>query len=296
MALSLNRINAFLLALAALLAVLLWRGTEPSTSAGEPGRLLANLTPEEIDQLTISTADKENITLVRHGDGWQLQTPYTQPASKLKVEALLAMVSAPVYERFTPTGMEHQQFQRDGAEVTVSFADSRFVFGRRSPVGQRRYGFSDGDVVLINDFYFHHANSRWVDWVANRLLSEQSRLTRIELPGLVIHNTQQGWQVQGDQPLELDLDQSQLNALAQRWQHLHTMGAIPLPDGSEFGALPKIRLDWVDSGSGERQELTLFWLEQGGDFGLLCPQRGVAHQLEPELAKQLLPETPTPSP
>ena len=288
MAQPLNRVNTLLLGLVAIFAALLW--WQPQTDTDAPS--LTGLKREQVQSLTIQGIGDAPFKLTRRDQQWWLTTPRELPADQLKADALLALIEAPVYDRFAlPGGKLKQQFIADTDRHWVRFDQLLVSFGQSHPVGQRRYlnvidetdGHPQGaEIVLIDDLYYHHLRSDWVDWVSHQPLPTDITLTRIALPELTLVKDQQRWQ---STPAASSFDD--INQLVSHWQHLWAMKVTALPTDSSANDLDSVTLEWLDVADAQHS-VTLHIHPLSRELQLLDSLHGLVYHIDPTVAAGLL--------
>lgn len=293
MAQTLNRVNALLLGLVAILAALLW--WPPHIETGTPS--LTELKREQVRSLTIQGLGDAPFNLIRRDQQWWLMTPRELPADQLKTDALLALVEARIYDRFAmPPGKLKQPFITDGDRHWVRFDQLLVTFGQSHPLGQRRYlsvkndagsGPQTTEIVLVNDLYYHHLRSNWIDWVSHQPLPTHITLTRIALPELTLVQDQLRWQ--STPPASSSDD---INQLVSRWKHLWAMKVTELPPGSNLEGLNSVTLEWLDTA--DAQHSVKFHLHPlSRELQLLDSSHGLVYHIDPTVAAGLLGPQPT---
>jgi hypothetical protein len=147
----LDRIN---LALAVLLAALLWANRQP---AGEPAPPLTGLDPALVSEVRVQRGEHLQLALLRDTQGWMLTHPEVRRAEPQRVDTLLGVLQAPVGWRLQGSPADLAPFGLDHPVLTLSFDDIQVHFGAASSPPGQRYVAVQGRVVLIDDAYFRVA-------------------------------------------------------------------------------------------------------------------------------------------
>ena len=280
MAQTLNKVNVFLLALAITLGALLWWA--PSTSNQTMGETLTQLSVDQIETITIQGRDNEPFTLAHRHQQWWLTGSRELPADPQKIDALMALLKAPVYDRFSrSTSGTGDQFITAEHNQWVRFNQLEIRFGQSHPLGQRRYLSINNEIALVDDFYYHHLLSQPVDWVSHQLIPPGVTLSRIALPELTLTLENGRWQ---SAPTAASADQ--INQLVSRWQNLFAAKITELVDDDAVSDLPQVTLEWQGTPAAP-ETLTLHLRTFNDEKQLVNRQQRVAYHLNSATADAL---------
>lgn len=210
-------LNLALMLGVAVLAVIAWQ--QPGKTPPPPTVRLTTLDPDGITRIAFHPPRGEPFALQRDGETWFIEQPHLR-AQPFRVQTLLELPAAASAARLSLADNQDNAFGVDPPQARVVFNDTEVAFGLTNPVGLRRYVRVGDAVHLIDDRYFHHAASQWVDWVDRRLLPEGVTLTRVQLPGLILNRSDTGWRL--DPPQEAT-GADAITALVEEWQRAYAM-------------------------------------------------------------------------
>lgn len=246
-------LNVLLLTGVAALAFWLWRDTPPVAPVSE-------LAPAAVQRIAVERRGERSLELVRADSGWRLQVPRELPASQQHLELLLGFLQLPVTARYPSAEVDLAGAGLIAPLLTVSFNESRYVFGGLDPLGQQRYLLHEDEVLLVREGVSALLISPWWNFIDRRLLPE-GEPRRLHFSDGETHT------LTPDEPRTA------------RWQH---------------GAAAIVR-PWLNEVRGEVFELELVsgqrlpwqWLD-GEQPGLLRPDLGLVYQLSAEQLNELL--------
>lgn len=229
-------LNLALVLIVAILAVIAWQ--QPGKTPPPPTITLTTLDPDSVAHIAFHPPRGEPFALRRDGDAWFIEQPHLR-AQPFRVQTLLKLLTAPSAAQLSPADDQDNAFGFDPPQARVMFNDTEIAFGLTNPVGLRRYVRVGDTVHLIDDRYYHHAASQWVDWVDRRLLPEGVTLTGLKLPDVTLNRADTGWRLAPAQPA---IGADAINALVEEWQRAYAM------DVEQAAAVPgdakPLRLQW----------------------------------------------------
>lgn len=229
-------LNLALVLIVALLAVIAWQ--QPGKIPPPPTTKLTALDPESITHIAFHPPRGEPFALQRDGDVWFIEQPHLR-AQPFRVKTLLELPAAASAAQLSLADNQDNAFGVAPPQARVVFNDTEIAFGLTNPVGLRRYVRVGDAVHLIDDRYYHHATSHWIDWVDRRLLPEGVTLTRVQLPDLTLNRTDTGWRLDPPQPA---IGADAITALVEEWQRAYAMDVEPA--GEVPGDTRPLRLEW----------------------------------------------------
>jgi hypothetical protein len=228
-------LNLGLAIVIAALAAVAW--LEPGKTPPPPEIKLTTLDVQSVKRIEFHPPRGQGFALVRDGKDWFIEQPRLR-AQPFRVDTLLELPGAVSAAQLTLTENENNAFGVDPPQARIVFDHTEIAFGLTNPVGLRRYVRVGDAVHLIDDRFFHHATSRWTDWVDRRLLPEGVTLTRIDLPDLTLEHADGGWQLTPPRPA---IGTDAITELVGEWQRAYAMDVEQAEPPAD--AKP-IRLTW----------------------------------------------------
>ncbi|HCO45008.1 MAG TPA: hypothetical protein DIT63_12950 [Gammaproteobacteria bacterium] len=229
-------LNLALVLIVALLAAIAWQ--QPGKTPPPPATRLTALDPGSVAHIAFHPPRGEPFALQREGETWFIEQPRLR-AQPFRVRTLLELLTAPSAAQLAPADDQDNAFGVEPPQTRVVFDDTEIAFGLTNPVGLRRYVRVGDTVHLIEDRYYHHAASQWVDWVDRRLLPEGVTLTGLQLPDLTLSRADTGWQLDPPPPA---IGADAITALVEEWQRAYAMDVEPA--GELPGDAKPLRLEW----------------------------------------------------
>jgi hypothetical protein len=228
-------LNLGLAIVVAALAAVAW--LEPGKTPPPPEIKLTTLDAQSVKRIEFHPPRGQGFALVRDGNEWFIEQPRLR-AQPFRVETLLELPGAVSAAQLTLADNKDNAFGVDPPQARIVFDQTEIAFGLTNPVGLRRYVRVGDAVHLIDDRFFHHAASKWTDWVDRRLLPEGVTLTRIELPDFTLERADNGWQLSPPRPA---IGADAITELVDEWQRAYAMDV----EAAEAPADAKpIRLTW----------------------------------------------------
>jgi hypothetical protein len=267
----------------AVLALVAWR--QPGKAPPPAEIKLTTLDPHTVKRIEFHPPRGDGFALVRDGKDWFIEQPHLR-AQPFRVETILELPGATSAARLALADNKDNSFGVDPPQARVLFDDTEIAFGLTNPVGFRRYVRVGDAVHLIDDRWFHHAASKWTDWVDRRLLPDGVTLTRVQLPDIKLARTGVNWQASPERP---GVGADAITALVDEWQRAYAMDV-------EQAAAPAdakpLRLEW------EGGALDLALARDGDEWLLYRRDAPIRYRFSDNQGKRLLElkEPPPPAP
>lgn len=267
-------LNLVLLALAALLALAVYLGRTQTP----PKAPLTPLAPETIREIQIEHLGAETIRLEKADGAWQLRAPVQARADAFEVNAVLGLATLEVQKTLAPETLDLAQLGLAPPRYRVRFNDLSLAIGGTEPLQYRRYVQQGGAVVLVNDPPSSALDADFSDLVSKALLPPGAAVRRLQLPGLELTRSADGWQARGRNAGAASAEQ--LQALAQAWQNASAMWNA-LEPGTPTGERVHLTLE-------DGTELAFVVLGREPQLLLARPDLRVRYTLSRALADELL--------
>jgi len=130
------------------------------------------------------------------GDAWALTAPFRLPADPAVVAALLAdLASARAAARYPASALKPAVVGLDAPSLLLELAAAmdpqgagaaRYAFGGTEPIDNRRYVQHGDEVLLLDELLYYRLSQGWSNLADKRVLPRDARITRLELPGIVV--------------------------------------------------------------------------------------------------------------
>ena len=203
-----------LLALVAGLGLVLWRGPGPVPVR----QSLSTQSADAIQKVRIQPRKGEAITFQRHGRTWTMRSPWSLPASTVRLGAILKLPGMRTHKHFPETDVDLPALGLSPPRVSLWLDGEVYDFGDSNPLSGQRYVRHGGQVHLLTDTVYHQLVTPAAGMLDPHPLPADRRLTRVELPGLTLRRHIDGhWQAVPDRPA---LDRQRLPDFIHHWQGL----------------------------------------------------------------------------
>ncbi|MCX4188763.1 DUF4340 domain-containing protein [Methylophaga sp. OBS3] len=266
---------------------LLWQLEQVNTpQVNTIGNILKS---DMVTEITVARGSQSPITLIRDGQNWQLQTPFSAPASISRVTMLLSLLDTVASEQFAVTDdMDLQQFGLADPMLSLTFNNQTFHFGDEAQLTQQRYLLSNQTIYLFDDTISPLLQASASGFIENRLFANMAKLQSISVP------FQQAQTLQADsirfeqqsgqwQTNTSGLTTDQLTAIAQSWQQAYAMQVSPSEVMPDAGFQP-LSFTFKDG-----QSVNAFARLSPEGLSILLPERQLQYQFPTNIAVNLFP-------
>jgi len=173
-------LNIFLFLIVIGLALFLSRTTN---DVNDQDIVLTSLNPNSINKIKIIRRDLEEISFIKQGDQWMIQTPYEIAANNLRINTILKLLQAHSYTQLDSNDVELNRFLLEDPVVSIQFDDTKIDFGDTSPIGKDklRYVLLNNIVHLINDSLYQQLLTNASFFISPKLIPEESNIKALHL-------------------------------------------------------------------------------------------------------------------
>jgi len=156
-------VNPGLFVLVLLLALIVY--FEPGIEQAAGKIPLTSLTPEEVYFIRISDNHGRDLVMEKKQGGWQMTSPYKQPADEQRIRQLLDITTTRSFSRFTIPEARLAEFGLDPAPIHLQLNEIKLEIGGNEPIQFRRYVRIGDQLHLISNGYHHHLMAQADDFV-----------------------------------------------------------------------------------------------------------------------------------
>jgi hypothetical protein len=274
-------INLALFCLAALLLlVIIYRpGIAPEA---EPQTLTA-LTGDGITRIQVTRTAREPLLFTRQDDNWVLAGSDELPASDFQIQSLLAILQAQPARSYPADSLDLETLGLKPPQAILALDDIRLEIGITDALDNMRYILNGDTVFLVADKYQPLINADWTNFVERKLLPANTRLTRLQLPGLELSRTADNqWQRSPADPAGSADD---LASLVSNWEQA-TAYYVRRHEGNTSDEKVTLEL------SNTAEPITFHIVTRTPELILARPELGIQYHLQSALGQTLLALTP----
>lgn len=264
-----------LLLLAAALALGLALALAPREAPSLAYRL-SQLEASQVDRVHIARVRLPPMELRRTEQGWRVAAPVDARAAPVKVERMLALLTAQSRERLEAIQLE--RYDLAPPSLTVTLGRQSFGFGLVNPVTGQQYVLTGNAVYLISPRYAAAFPLAVEEILTRELFAPDEQPVVIELPGLRVALENGRWQV--DPPRE-GVSQDEVNRWVDRWRHALATASEVARDGNPIEERALIRLT-----DGRTVELAIE--SRNPELVLLRRDEGLRLRFSPEVGRAML--------
>jgi len=221
-------LNLLLLIVLLALGLLAWLrpGLEPP-----PAEQLTSLASLDIKHITLHSK-RATIHFERQGEGWMITDPPPMPADSLQVQRLAELTEARVQRSYPAAELEPAKLGLSDSSPRIELNDQAFLIGDTDPLSHLRYLQQGDHIYLIDDSLANFLDAGRTQFASRKLLPEGARVTLLQLPDLILHQTPDGrWQAEPNAPAASADD---WNQLAQYWEHAQAIWVGKLKEQAEW--------------------------------------------------------------
>ncbi len=231
-----------LILVAGLTAVAVWEpGNQPDQPTGGP---LTQIDPATINRLSIERPNNEPLELVRKDDRWYLTQPLQLPASRNRIESVLALLSAHAGTQFDAGDRNLAEFGLNSeSAIRIRLNEQEILIGGSAPISHQRYVSYHGKIALIQDTLHYQLTLPEHEWITPELLPADSRILRLQTPAFTLARSDSGgWLRTGiDESVSADAIQT----LVESWRYARAISISPAPDEASGDAVV-VELEGMD--------------------------------------------------
>lgn len=290
-----GRLNLMLLAVALVLGGVLAAGQFLNAPAKAPvATNLTDLKREDVSHIRILQLEAPEIELRRNGSDWRLLQPVQAAAEASEVAPLLRLAEAPSHRQFGAGEVEPEQTGLEIPQWTVHMNGQKLEMGDNSALGNQRYVRVGEQIHLIDEPNTHALDPDYAHFIARRLLHEDARIERLQLPGADIRRNPDG--VLQLSPARKDVRGDDLAHTVSAWGRARGLwlSRAKSPPDTHLGTL---RITLADQSLREflivarEPQLMLYSAELGATYHLAAHQAPPLLDLvHPESARQAAPQ------
>lgn len=241
---------------------------------------LTSLTPDTLNRISVVTTKTDSsgseitLQLQQRRGRWFVTHPVEIEANPIQVKKLISIIQLRSHNQFELQADKLSQYGLDQPKMEFHLNNEKLLIGENDPIRKRRYVFYRQRVHLVTD-----TTALWMDkspqvFVSPALLNPQTKLSRIEWPGIKLHRIDTGWQLVSTSKNSKisDASQDDLNALVDEWRYAQALN-INLLDKSSLATTPHIKL--FLQGTSE----PIVFLINPDHNSLVRPDLGIEYQL-----------------
>jgi len=276
-----NIINISLLAF-----ILIAAGLAALDSSNDNENKKVAITPlkqADIVNITIKRLDKKDIYIEKKHNKWRLISPYQTSTNQFRMDTLLRLVETLPQSTYPLKETAPYGLDKPSLEVIFNSGETNSVsikFGRSDPLKMRRYIAVKDKLHLANDTYFYALNSVATDYINHKLLDDDFKIIRLDLPKLKLKIIDDRWQAT---PSPKDFSVDSVNELINEWKHAQAINIDPIKTKIRFSSANTISLYSKDA-----TKLTFHILNNDKEFILVNKLKGLQYSFPKEKEKTLL--------
>ncbi len=286
------RTNAVLFIAVILLSLLSWF---------QPGlqqpvyHYLTTLKAADIHSIIIQRQALGNIKLRQAEHGWQLQEPYSLPASRQRLNTITALAEKRSYGQFQISDTELARYQLDKPLVSVWLNETNIIIGAEDPIKGQRYAMNitqniasgKNTVKLINGAVFYQLRANLDSFIAPQLLPPKAVINSIAWADKKLTVSQGRWSLSPEMP---EVSADSIAQLLQSWQtaqanRVQTKVALSITN-AQLQKSPAITIHYI-APDGREGSIHYLIIQDKQQIKLLRSDIQLVYWISPEQLKQL---------
>lgn len=216
---------------------------EPGIEAPQENPAITPVPLADVHRIHINRPVREDLVLTRQADGqWQLEGNPPLPADDFKVRALARLAEQKPVRSYPATDMDLAALQLDPPYATAILNDTAVEFGNLEPIDNLRYVRVGDRVHLVPDRYLQLMEVSYTQFVRHRLFDPGARITALQLPGLKLTHSGEGWQLE---PAG-DIGSEGIQTFIESWQDASALN-VQAGNADAAGEPLEVRLEGSDT-------------------------------------------------
>lgn len=197
-------------------------------------KTFSSLYAEQVNTIHIKRLNRNDILLNKEAGNWRIVKPIQANANPTRIKLILGLLSTRSHNQFKPDpSLSLQQFDLEPAKISLRLNDKVFNFGDIDALNHYRYIQHNDVIHLIEDTIAPLLNAGAASFIDNRLFSENSHITKLNLPAItdqeisssvITLSLENGHWQSTDTTLSADV----MTTLVDSWQHAYALQVLPL--------------------------------------------------------------------
>ncbi len=233
--------------------------------------------PPPASHIRIAAQGQPPLNFERINGDWMMTTPIPAHANQARIRLLLNL------RRQIASDATPEQITGNHADdIVITIDDQTWRLGAMTEDRQYRHISHNGKAYMVNNPWYGDSEIKPVDYLDPRLLPLGARITRLELPDLVLGKKPNGaWRA--DPPQQVST--GALAALVTNWQ-LAYASALSY-EAHEVGGLPIVTVHYLSS-AGQKHESIFYILKRAPRLRLYSPATRLSYLFPEDIAAGLL--------
>jgi len=198
---------------------------EPGIDKPDAVQPITAIAADAIQRIHINRPIRDDLVLLKHPDGnWWIDRVTPLPAEPFKVRALARLAEQAPVRSYPANDMNLEALQLDPPYATAILNDTAVEFGNLEPLDDLRHVRVNDQVHLIPDNYLRLMEVSFTQFVRSHLFDTGTRVTAIQLPGLLVRETDNNWETE---PPQEDVSADVLQQFLSLWQQAQAVTIQP---------------------------------------------------------------------
>lgn len=212
-------INLLLLVTVGLLGLLIWlTTTSDDQNSPQPQNIVSNEHTDVITRVEITNKGGKFTRLEQINGKWFMTQPIRIEANAFLATKASNLLHSTYTKSFIPDANSLSNYGLSPASITLHLNNHHVIFGDASNVSKRRYILFQKTVYLIDDILLPILNSAPASFISHSLIPTDSRMTRLELPNLLLQESQGKWAMTPSNPHKEQVSQDIFIKFIDEWR------------------------------------------------------------------------------
>lgn len=268
----------------------------PPASGAPPVPALTNLSPQQVNEITIQQSEKLSMRLQKVANNqWWLQSPVELPVHPFQVTNLLNLLTLKDYQRldvpFEPNKLA--EFHLNPPLMTLQYGQLTFAIGEQVPMReQQRYLALQQNVYIVPDRIAYLLNLHDIYPLVNlsplalaKEIHATSQWLSLKTPAYQLLKQNDHWQLNNSVAETSSLAKfgtDEFNRLIDVWNSMQAL-QVRASHLNETPSLGEIEFTFTN-----HQRLTFKIVSYSPQFVLAMPEKGIQYHFMAQQAKELL--------
>jgi hypothetical protein len=203
---------------------------QPGKNKPAPKALLTTFNPSDIQHIVVEQTQQPRIELKKHNGEWKMVKPFSIAANPIRVGNLLAILGTTSLAQYKDNTVDLAQLKLDKPDLILYLDKHKLSFGTTEALAGNRYVQIGNVVHLIQDRFTYLIRGPATSLISPALIPKGANLTALNVPGMTLTSTKNGWHVEPDKNVK---SADQVNQLLDEWRYARAIRVTKISGASD---------------------------------------------------------------
>jgi hypothetical protein len=197
---------------------------EPGIEAPADAHAITGIKADQVHRIHINRPIRNDLVFVKQADKqWIMERTVPLPADNFKIRALIRLAEQKPVRSYPVDEMNLADLQLDPPYASAIINNTSIEFGILEPIDDLRYVRVTDKVHLIPDSYLQLMEVGFSQFIRPGLFGKNERITAVQLPDLLVRQTDNDWETQPPKSVSADV----LAQFLDSWQQARSLHIQP---------------------------------------------------------------------